>query len=164
MAEALAWTPPYCVVDVRGRREFWWGRSAHCSRRTCGSSIRDRAAIIQKKTKRPVQSTSPNRPILCSWRGSPLFEETAAVICFQAAENLAAFIDRARLDDQQLKPKRKEAQSRTALPPFASHFNAVQTARAVPLAGARNPARCDRGAGASRCRSPGAPRPSRAGG
>lgn len=23
VAEALAWTPPYCVIDIHGTKEFW---------------------------------------------------------------------------------------------------------------------------------------------
>ncbi len=51
-----------------------------------GSSIRDRATIIQRRRRGPSSSRSPSRPRSRSWRGFPLFEGTAAAICFRASE------------------------------------------------------------------------------
>lgn len=49
-----------------------------------GSSIRDRATIIQKKTNGPCSLRSPSRRRPHWRRGFPLFEGTAAATCFQA--------------------------------------------------------------------------------
>ncbi len=60
------------VVELRVE-DLWWG-----------SSIRDRATIIQKKTKRPVQFevTEQTKTALVAWL--PFVRRTAAAIYFQA--------------------------------------------------------------------------------